>query len=121
MLNRNQMIGPWAGLPVAWRDNGQTFDEDAYRANVARVCKAGVPGVYTAGSTGEFYAMELDEWQGVTNATIEECKRAGTPVMIGVTATYTLGAQRRALFIETPVPLLLQVSSVGWVHSDPGK
>lgn len=89
MLSRDEMIGPWAGLPVAWKED-DTFDEDVYRANVERVCKAGGPGVYTAGTTGEFYAMEFDEFKAVTRTTVEECKRHGTPVMIGVTSTYTL-------------------------------
>ena len=104
-------------MPVAWKDSGSTFDEDAYRANVARTCAARVPGVYTAGTTGEFYAMEKDEWQAVTRATIEECQNQGTPAMIGVTATYTLGAQRRAAYaaemgadgIQLAVPFWMEV------------
>lgn len=52
-MNVKRMTGPWAGLPVAW-DEQYRFDEDAYRADVARCCEAGVPGVYTAGTTGEF-------------------------------------------------------------------
>ena len=56
--------GPWAGLPVAW-DHKDRFDEQIYRSDVARCCKAGVPGVYTGGTTGEFYAMEFDEFKAV--------------------------------------------------------
>ena len=67
MLTRQDMIGPWAGLPVAW-DEKLNFDEQTYRADLERTCKAGVPGVYTAGTTGEFYAMELDEWKEIGQA-----------------------------------------------------
>ncbi len=42
MLTRKEMIGPWAGLPVAWHAN-LMFDEDAYRADLERVCQAGDP------------------------------------------------------------------------------
>jgi dihydrodipicolinate synthase/N-acetylneuraminate lyase len=97
MLTRKELIGPWAGLPVAWNEDW-SFDEETYRADVERTCKAGVPGVYTAGTSGEFYAMEMDEWQVVSRATVEVCKACGTPVMLGVTSTYTLGAQRRAAY-----------------------
>ena len=45
MLTRQDMIGPWAGLPVAW-DEKLNFDEQTYRADLERTCKAGVPGVY---------------------------------------------------------------------------
>jgi len=118
LLTRKEMIGPWAGLPVAWKDNGRTFDEDAYRANIERCCKAGVPGVYTAGTTGEFYAMEIDEWQAVTRATIEECKKHGTPVMIGVTSTYTLGAQRRAAYSAELGADAIQLAVPFWMEVD---
>lgn len=117
MLTREEMTGPWAGLPVAWRED-LAFDEDAYRADVERTCKAGVPGVYTAGTTGEFYAMEFDEWQAVTRATVEECHRAGTPVMIGVTSTYTLGAQRRAQFAAQVGADAIQIALPFWMELD---
>lgn len=97
MLSRNEMIGPWAGLPVAWKEDF-SFDEEVYRENVEKTCRAGVPGVYTGGTTGEFYAMDFEEFKAVSKATVEECKRCGTPVMIGVTSTYTIGAQRRAAY-----------------------
>lgn len=99
MLDRETMVGPWAGLPVAWKEDW-SFDETTYRADVDRTCRAGVPGVYTAGTTGEFYAMELDEWQAVARATVDVCQACNTPVMIGVTSTYTLGAQRRAAYAK---------------------
>lgn len=117
MLNRHQMVGPWAGLPVAWRDD-LSFDEDAYRSNVSRCCRAGMPGVYTCGTTGEFYAMEMDEWKAINLATIEECKKAGTPVMVGVTSTYTLGAQRRAAWAAEMGADAIQLALPFWMEVD---
>jgi len=117
MMTRNEMIGPWAGMPVAWDENLR-FDEQAYRADVARICKAGVPGVYTAGTTGEFYAMELDEWKAVAKATVEECRAHGTPVMLGVTSTYTLGAQRRAEFAAELEADAIQLALPFWMEVD---
>ena len=117
MLTRKEMVGPWAGLTVAW-DKNLMFDEDAYRADVEHICRAGVPGVYTAGTTGEFYAMEFDEWQAVTKATVEECKKNSTPVMIGVTSTYTLGAQRRAAYAAELGADAIQVALPFWMELD---
>lgn len=111
------MTGPWAGLPVAWNSN-MGFDEEVYRLNVERTCKAGVPGIYTAGTTGEFYAMEFDEWKSITRATIEECKKHGTPVMIGVTSTYTLGAVRRAASAAEMGADAIQVALPFWMEMD---
>ncbi len=117
MLTRDTFIGPWAGLPVSWTDDNR-FDEETYRGDVTRCCQAGVPGVYTGGTTGEFYAMEFDEFKDVTRATVEQCKRHGVPSMIGCTSTYTLGAARRAAFaaecgadaIQVALPFWMEVS-----------
>jgi len=117
MLSRTEMIGSWAGLPVAWNES-LMFDEAAYRANVARTCHAGVPGIYTAGTTGEFYAMEFDEWKRITKVTVEECAKHGTPSMIGVTATYTLGAQRRAGYAAEAGADAVQVALPFWMELD---
>lgn len=117
MLNRDNLTGPWAGLPVAWTDDDR-FDESTYRDDVARCCDAGVPGVYTGGTTGEFYAMEFDEFRQVSRATVEECRSRATPVMIGCTSTYTLGAQRRAEVAAELGADAIQVALPFWMELD---
>lgn len=87
--------GSWAGLPVAWTATDE-FDEAVFRADVSRCCRLGVPGVYTGGTTGEFYGMEFGEFERVVRATVEEAHAARCPAMIGVSATFTRGAARRA-------------------------
>ena len=115
MLTLDTFTGPWAGLPVAWTDDDY-FDEATYRSDVERCCEAGVPGVYTAGTTGEFYAMEFDEWQAVTRATVEQCRIYGTPVMIGCTSTYNLGAMRRAAYAAELGADAIQVALPYWME-----
>ena len=116
ILTRDNFTGPWAGLPVAWTEDNQ-FDEATYRDDVARCCEVGVPGVYTGGTTGEFYAMEFDEFQAVTRATIEECRSAGKPVMIGCSSTYTLGAARRAAHAAELGADAIQVALPYWMET----
>jgi dihydrodipicolinate synthase/N-acetylneuraminate lyase len=115
VLTKERFEGPWAGLPVAWDASGD-FDEDAYRAAVARCCKAGAPGVYTGGTTGEFYAVEFDEFQAVVRATVEECHAHGTPAMIGCTATSTQGAARRAAYAAELGADAVQVALPFWME-----
>lgn len=115
MLTRETFTGPWAGLPVAWT-NDDRFDEATYRMDVSRCCVAGMPGVYTAGTTGEFYAMEFDEWKAVTRATVEECHAHGTPAMIGCTSTYNLGAARRAAYAAEIGADAIQVALPFWME-----
>lgn len=114
-LTRETFTGPWAGLPVAWTEF-DTFDEQTYRGDVARCCRAGIPGVYTGGTTGEFYAMELDEFRAVARATVEECHAHGTPAMVGVSATWTLGACRRAAFAAEIGADAIQVALPFWLE-----
>ena len=116
-LTLDNFTGPWAGLPVAWTENDK-FDETAYRDDVSRCCRAGVPGVYSGGTTGEFYAMEFDEFQAVARATVEECKKHGTPSMIGCTSTYTLGVVRRAQYAAELGADAVQVALPYWIEVD---
>ena len=113
VLTRERLQGMWAGPPVPWTGDDR-FAEDAYRRDVAKCCAGGVPGVYTGGSTGEFYAMDLDEFQTVTAATIEVCRESGTPVQIGCTSTYTGGAVRRARFAQRLGADAIQVALPFW-------
>jgi 4-hydroxy-tetrahydrodipicolinate synthase len=115
MLTRETFVGPWAGLPVAWTADDK-FDEATYRGDVARCCDAGIPGVYCGGTTGEFYAMEFDEFQAVARATVEECHAHDKPAMIGCSSTYTLGAQRRAEFAAEIGADAIQVALPFWME-----
>lgn len=116
MLTRERFIGLWAGLPVAWTKD-DAFDESTYRQDVARCCQAGVPGVYSGGTTGEFYAMEFDEFQAVARATVEECKRHNVPCMIGCSSTYTRGVLRRVEFARELGADAVQVALPFWMET----
>ena len=121
-LTRDNLTGPWAGLPVAWTDDDR-FDEPAYREDLAACCRAGLPGVYTGGSTGEFYALSGEEFQAVSRATVEVCHEYGTPAIIGCTDTCTSGARRKAAFAaaigadgsQVALPFWLPVPADGFV------
>ena len=75
-----------------------------------------MPGVYTAGTTGEFYAMEFNEWKAVSRATVEECHSGGKPAMIGCTSTYNLGAARRAAYAAEIGADAIQVALPFWME-----
>ena len=114
-MTRDDFKGPWAGLPVAWTDDDE-FDEETYRADVESCCKAGVPGVYTGGTSGEFYAQEWEEFQLIARATVEECRRHDVPAMIGCTDTFTRGAARRAAFAAQIGADAIQVALPFWME-----
>lgn len=113
MLTRQTFRGPWAGLPVPWTPDDR-LDEDLYRAMVRLCCDAGVPGVYSGGTTGEFYAMEFDEFSQVARATVEACHACGKPAMVGCSAFCTRGACMRAAFARDIGADAVQVALPGW-------
>jgi 4-hydroxy-tetrahydrodipicolinate synthase len=115
MLTAAQFRGPWAGLPVPWTED-DCFDESTFRADVAACCRAGIPGVYTAGTSGEFYAMEFEEWLAVSRAAVQVCREHGTPVMLGCTATWTGGAVRRAAVAAELGADAIQVALPFWME-----
>src|SRR4051812_34184573 len=92
-LTANDCRGIWAGVPMSW-DGRDHFDEDGYRANVETMCRAGVHGVYTTGSTGEFYAVEWDEFRRMVDIQAEVCGRYKVPLQIGCCADSTRKALR---------------------------
>jgi len=115
MLKKQQLIGPWAGLPVAWKDD-LSFDETTYRSDVAACCAAHVHGVYTGGTTGEFYAQEFEDFKAITDATVRECRNGRTPVMIGCSSTHTLGVIRRARHAAERGADAIQVALPFWME-----
>ena len=117
MLSRENLIGPWAGLPVAWTEDDE-FDEATYRADVERCCQVGIPGVYTGGTTGEFYAMDMDEFKAIVRATIEECHAHHKPAIVGCTCTYTKGATAKAAFAAESGADGIQVALPFWLEVD---
>ena len=114
-LDRTNFRGPWAGLPVAWTPDDE-FDGETFRADVVRTCRAGVPGVYTGGTTGEFYAVEFDEFRQIATTAIAAGHECDTPVMIGVTATSTRGAVLRARFAAEAGADAIQVALPFWMQ-----
>lgn len=114
-LTQEEFRGPWAGLPVAWTDAG-SFDEETYRGDVRRCALARMPGVYTGGTTGEFYALELDEFRAIAQATVEACHAGNIRAMIGCTSTYTMGACRRAEYAGEIGADAIQVALPFWLE-----
>ncbi len=87
-LTAEAVRGIWAALPLSW-DERYRLDEDVYRANAERICRAGVHGMYTTGSTGEFYALDIGEFRRMVDIVDEVCGRLGVPLQIGCSAAAT--------------------------------
>jgi dihydrodipicolinate synthase/N-acetylneuraminate lyase len=72
-----------------------SLDEASFRTNLARLCAARVHGIYTTGSTGEFYALAWPEFKRVVELVIEVVAPTGIPVQIGCCSDDTLDTLRQ--------------------------
>ena len=93
-LTRASLHGVWAAVPTPFDANGR-FAPGVLRENVRRLHAAGVHGVYTTDSDGEFYAIELDEFREIADTLADEALRLGLPTQMGVTWCNTEGMLAR--------------------------
>jgi 4-hydroxy-tetrahydrodipicolinate synthase len=89
-LTRENLHGVWAAIATPF-DEDNRFDEGVFRENLRRLQAAGVHGIYTTDSDGEFYAIELDEFKRIVDVFADETQRLGVPTQVGVTWCNTQG------------------------------
>ncbi len=94
MLNLQNLRGLFAALPIAARPDGTYIEED-YRADIASVCGSGTHGIYTTGTTGEWYAMDDEEFRWMVEVFLEETGKFETLTQIGCGGLSTEAAVRR--------------------------
>ncbi len=81
-LSASSLKGIWAGITLSWDERYQ-LDEAAFRENLERLCKAGVHGIYINGSTGEFYALNFEEFRHLVDILVEVVSPTGIPIQVG--------------------------------------
>ena len=70
-------------FPLTFFDDAGAFNEEGYRAHVARQGAAGAAGLFAAGGTGEFFSLTLDEYKRVVRAASGEVPD-DLPLLAGV-------------------------------------
>jgi 4-hydroxy-tetrahydrodipicolinate synthase len=118
-LTRNTLRGTWGTLLLPLRPD-ESIDYEALGAEIDTLIAAGVAGIYSNGSAGEFYAQSHDEYVRVNTMLAERCHRAGLPFQIGAChpcAQETLHRIKAARHLE---PDAFQVILPDWftVHGD---
>ena len=81
-LTAEAIKGIWAGIPMSWKEDF-TFDEASYAKNIERILQYPIHGIYTTGSTGEFYAIEYEEFCRMVDIQADLCSRHDMPLQIG--------------------------------------
>ena len=92
-LSRQNLDGVWAALIVPWTED--RLDEARFAAECRSYGETGVAGIYTGGTTGEFYAQDDDTFARITRIACESGHAVSLPVQIGCTALSTRTARLR--------------------------
>lgn len=71
MLTRETMSGLYSLPPSPFDEKGR-FDEERMRNNVRRLCAAGVDGIVTTGSVGEFHTITWDDHRRLIEVLVDE-------------------------------------------------
>ena len=96
MLTRDQLQGLWVSVLNPW-DEGGGFDEKSFRDEIAMLLDAHPHGLYTTGSTGEFYALDWDEFTRLVDTFVAEA--AGKiPIQVGANWFNTRDTIRRTRY-----------------------
>jgi 4-hydroxy-tetrahydrodipicolinate synthase len=85
-MNRDDIDwgGPMPALTTPFRADGG-LDEEGFAANLDRLLTAGATGCVTAGCTGEFWALSLEEKARLARLSVETAGGRG-PVILGAAA-----------------------------------
>ena len=114
MLHKESLKGLWVSVPTEWDKDGN-FDEKTFRDDVALLVDSGAHGLYTTGSTGEFYALDWEEFTAVTDAFLAET--AGrVPVQIGANWFNTRDTIKRVRYARDKGAGAAQVCFPGWME-----
>jgi dihydrodipicolinate synthase/N-acetylneuraminate lyase len=110
---RHPIGGNWASLllPIA-ADDGIEFEKLGEEIDI--LIAAGVDGIYSNGTAGEFHNQTEAEFDRVQTMLAERCRRAGMPFVIGACQPdpmLMLGRLRRAVSLR---PLAIQVILPDW-------
>jgi len=82
-LRPSEIRGNWATLLLPIKPD-QSIDYGLLEAEIGRFGEAGVDGVYSNGTAGEFYTQTESEFDTVNKILAEGCVRLGMPFQIGV-------------------------------------
>ena len=114
-LTRKTLTGVWSALILPWNDRDE-LDARRFKQEVRSYGGTGVNGIYTGGTTGEFYAQDDATFERVTQIACEQAHAVGLPVQIGVSALSTRTVRQRIRVAIKAKADALQVALPFWLE-----
>jgi 4-hydroxy-tetrahydrodipicolinate synthase len=114
-LTRKTLRGVWSALIVPWTAR-DTLDAKRFADDIRAYAGTGVSGIYTGGTTGEFYAQDDATFAEVTRIACKEAHAIGLPVQIGVSALSTRTVKQRIRIAKRLKADAVQVALPFWLE-----
>ncbi|MEJ1972468.1 MAG: dihydrodipicolinate synthase family protein [Lacunisphaera sp.] len=114
-LTRKTLKGVWSALIVPWTERDE-LDARRLVKEVRSYGGTGVSGVYTGGTTGEFYAQDDTTYEKITRIVCREAHAIGLPVQIGASALSTRTTIRRIRVAKRAGADALQIALPFWLE-----
>ncbi len=113
-LSTSTLSGVWAPLLLPL-DEQQHIDYALLSEQLNRISEAGVHGVYSNGTAGEFYNQTEDEFDQVQGILAERCESVGLPFQIGISHPSPLTMRQRLERTLVLKPGAFQVILPDWL------
>ncbi|GGG87193.1 dihydrodipicolinate synthase family protein [Parapedobacter pyrenivorans] len=113
-LTMDKLKGNWATLLLSLTPSA-AIDWDLLAHEVDYLIGAGVDGIYSNGTAGEFYNLEEEEIRRVNEILAQKCQVVGMPYQIGASDTNPTVSLRRIENLKHLLPSAFQVILPDWV------
>ncbi len=109
----NELKGNWAPVLIPYQDNEQ-IDYTRLREEIAVLIEFGVNGIYTNGTSSEFYNQTEEEFDRISQITAEYCNNANEPFQIGISHSNPWITLQRMRRIKPLQPSAVQIILPDW-------
>lgn len=100
MLTFENLKGVFVSIDIPW-DKDDRINEKALFENVQKYIPTGVHGLYTTGTTGEFYALNFDEFKVLVDVFSDAVKGKNILTQVGCTAISTKECYRMCDYVAS--------------------
>lgn len=114
-LTRRTLSGVWCALILPWIERDR-LDARRFVREIRGYGGTGVSGLYTGGTTGEFYAQDDATFEQVTEIACAEAHALGLPVQIGASALSTRTTRLRIRHAVRAGADALQIALPFWLE-----
>jgi len=112
-LTRHNLRGTWGTLLLPIRAD-ENIDYEALEEEIAFMIRAGVAGIYSNGSAGEFYAQSHGEFIEINTRLARACQAAGIYFQIGASHPFAQETLERIRSTRHLAPDAYQVILPDW-------